>query len=186
MLLREVLAGLVGVVGPVLRPILNLTSALVCLTLAVLSLDDYRKARRGQAKDMALRLPDRLRRWVNAAVRRSTNARVFVLSSFVSGVVVSFIELACTGQVYVPIIQGLSDPAYQAQSTLDLIVYCLAFIAPLVAVFVATYTGTSSRQLGTLVQRHTAAVKLATAVLFLGIGLWLVYDVLRIWGLVVS
>ena len=83
-----------------------------------------------------------------------------------------------------PIIQGLSNPAYRAQSTLDLVVYCLAFVTPLVVVFVASYTGTGSRQLGTLLQRHTAGVKLATAVLFLGIGLWLAYDVLRIWGVI--
>ncbi len=184
MLLREVLAGLIGVVGPVLRPILNIAIALVCLALAILSFDDYRKARRGRVKDMALRLPDQLRWWANAAVRKSMNARAFVLASFVAGVVVSFIELACTGQVYVPIIQGLSNPTYRAQSTLTLIVYCLAFIAPLVAVLIASYTGTSSQQLGALLQRHTSAVKLATAVLFLGIGLWLAYDVLRIWGVV--
>lgn len=184
MLLREVLAGLVDVVGPVLRPILNLVIVLLCLVLAVLSLDDYFKARRGQVKKMSLRLPDQLRRWVNAVVRKSMNARAFVLASFVAGVVVSFIELACTGQVYVPIIQGLSNPAYRAQSTLDLIVYCLAFVTPLIAVFIASYTGTSSRQLGLLLQRHTATVKLAMAVLFLSVGLWLVYDVLRIWGVV--
>jgi len=184
MLLREVFAGLVDLVGPVLRPILNITIALVCLVLAILSLDDYRKARQGRVKDMALRLPDRLRRWVNAVVRKSMNARTFVLASFVAGVVVSFIELACTGQVYVPIIQGLTNPAYRAQSTLALIVYCLAFITPLVAVFVASYTGTNSRQLSALLQRHTATVKLATALVFLGIGLWLIYDILRIWGVV--
>jgi cytochrome c biogenesis protein CcdA/glutaredoxin len=184
MLLREVLAGLIGVVGPVLRPILNLAIVALCLILAMLSLDDYRKARRGRVKDMALRLPDRLRRWVNTTVRRSTKARAFVISSFVSGVVVSFIELACTGQVYVPIIQGLTNPAYRAQSTFVLVVYCLAFIAPLMAVFVAAYTGTSSRQLGTLLQQHTATVKLATAVVFLGIGVWLIYDILRMWGVV--
>ena len=184
MLLREVFAGLIDLVGPMLRPVLNLVIALVCLALAILSFDDYRKARRGRVKDMALRLPDRLRRWVNAAVRKSMNARAFVLASFVAGAIVSFIELACTGQVYVPIIQGLSNPDYRAQSTLDLVVYCLAFIAPLIVVFIASYTGTNSRRLGALLQRHTAAVKLATAVLFLGISLWLTYDVLRIWGVI--
>jgi len=184
MVLREILAGLIDLVGPVLRPILNSVIALACLALAILSFDDHRKARRGRVKDMALRLPDRLRKWVNAAVRKSMNAQALALSSFVAGVVVSFIELACTGQVYVPIIQGLSNPAYRAQSTLALIVYCLAFVTPLVVVFIASYTGTGSRQLGTLLQRHTASVKLVTAVLFLAIGIWLVYDVLRIWGVV--
>ena len=184
MLLRAILAGLIRLVGPVLRPILNLLTALLCLVLAILSLDDFLKARRGRVKDMALRLPDRLRKWINAVIRRSMSARTFVTASFVAGVIVSFVELACTGQVYVPIIQGLSNPAYRAQSTLGLIVYCLAFITPLVVVFFVSYMGTSSQQLGRLLQQHTGTVKLVTAILFLGIAFWLAYDVLRIWGLI--
>jgi cytochrome c biogenesis protein CcdA/thiol-disulfide isomerase/thioredoxin len=182
MLLREAFAGLTALVGPVLRPALNIVLALSCGVLAVLSFDDYRKARKGKAKDMTLRLPDRLRGWVNATIRRSSNVRGFVAAAFFAGVVVSFIELACTGWVYVPIIHNLSDPAYRAQSTLALILYCVVFIIPLVVVFVAVFLGTSSRQLGLLLQRNLALVKLVTALVFVGIGIWLLFDVVRVWG----
>ncbi|MBN1582221.1 MAG: hypothetical protein JXA89_16065 [Anaerolineae bacterium] len=184
MILRQVFAGLVDILGPVLRPILNTLMAVLCLILALLSLADFRKAHHGRTQDMTLRLPDRLRRWINKTIRQSMKAETFVAGAFVAGVVVSFIELACTGQVYVPIIQGLSNPDYRLQSTIGLIVYCIAFVLPLIAVFIVSYMGTSSRQLGTLLQKYTASVKLITAILFLGIGVWLIYDVLRIWGLI--
>lgn len=182
-ILREILSGLIGWTGPVLRPILNGVTALLCLILAILSFSDFQKARRGKTKDMALRLPDRLRLWINATIRQSMKARTFIIAAFVAGVVVSFIELACTGQVYVPIILGLSTPGYQGQALVALIVYCLAFIIPLVVVFIASYMGTSSQKLGVLLNRHTATIKLITAVLFLAIGIWLVYDTLHTWGL---
>jgi len=41
-------------------------------------------------------------------------------------------------------------------------------------------------QLDLLLQRHMAGVRLATGVLFVRIGLWLLYDGLRIWGMLSS
>lgn len=182
-ILREILSGLIGWTGPILRPILNALTALLCLILAILSFGDYHKARKGRTKHMTLRLPDRLRRWINATIRQSMQARTFVFAAFIAGVVVSFIELACTGQVYVPIILGLSTPGYRGQAFLALLVYCLAFVVPLIIVFIVSYMGTSSQKLGVLLNRHTATIKLITAMLFLAIGLWLVYDTLHTWGL---
>jgi cytochrome c biogenesis protein CcdA/thiol-disulfide isomerase/thioredoxin len=180
--LREVFAGLISWTGPVLRPILNIIMALVCILLAVLSFADFSKARQGRTKEMALRLPDRLRAWINATIRRSMKSGTLIAASFVAGVIISFIELTCTGQVYVPIILGLSVPGYRAQALVALVVYCLAFIMPLVIVFVISYLGTSSRTLGVFLQRHTATIKLITAVVFLVIGAWLLYDTLRVSG----
>jgi cytochrome c biogenesis protein CcdA len=180
--LRELLSGVISWTGPILRPILNGITAALCLILAILSFGDFSKARQGNAKDMTLRLPDRLRKWVNATIRQSMKSETLVAASFVAGVIVSFIELACTGQVYVPIILGLSTPGRRPQALMSLILYCLAFIVPLVIVFAITYMGTSSQKLGLFLQRHTSSIKLITAVLFLGIGLWLIYDTLRVWG----
>ena len=187
LLLRQALASAIELVGPILKPMLNVLTALVCVALAVLSFADYRKARRGRTRDMSLRLPDRLRRWINRTIRGSMNTGSLgrmVVGSFGAGVIVSFVELTCTGQVYVPIILGLSNPAYQGRALLSLIVYCLAFVVPLIVVFISAYMGTGSRQLGLFLQRHTATVKLVTAVLFIAISVWLLYDVLRVWGLV--
>lgn len=182
-ILRELLSGLIAWTGPVLRPILNAAMAVLCVILAALSLGDFVKARRGDTKDMTLRLPDKLRKWINATIRKSMRAETLIAASFVAGVVISFIELACTGQVYVPIILGLSTPGYRAQALLSLAVYCLAFIVPLVIVFVISFLGTNSRKLGIFLQKHTASIKLITAVLFVAIGLWLIYETLRVWGI---
>jgi len=200
LVLRQVLSGLIDLVGPILKPILNILTAVVCIVLAILSLSDYNKARRGRTKGMALRLPDKLRRWINATIRKSMQAGTsdgresteagtlnrLVVASFVAGVVVSFVELTCTGQVYAPIILGLSNPEYQGQALLSLVIYCLAFVVPLIVVFFVSFMGTSSQQLGQVLNRHTATVKLITAILFVAISLWLIYDVLRMWGTVAS
>ncbi len=148
------------------RWINGITTAL-CLVLAVGTLYDWWQARRGKATEMRLTMPTRLRRRVNQAIRERAGAKAFVPVTFVTGVVVSIIELACTGQVYLPtILFVLGVPEMQAQAGLYLVLYNLMFILPLVVVFVFAYLGTTSQQLGLLIHRHTAKVKLATAGLF--------------------
>lgn len=156
------------------RWIYGFTAAL-CLVLAVGSLYDWWQARRGKATEMRLAMPPRLRRRVNQAIRERAGARAFVPVTFVTGAVVSVIELACTGQVYLPtILFVLGVPEMQAQAGLYLVLYNLMFILPLVVVFVLAYFGTTSQQLGLLIHRHTAKVKLATAGLFLLLAAWMV------------
>jgi cytochrome c biogenesis protein CcdA len=181
-ILRELLSGLIAWTGPVLRPILNAVMAVLCIVLAILSLGDFLKARKGDTKEMTLRLPDKLRKWINATIRQSMRAETLVAASFAAGVIISFIELACTGQVYVPIILGLSTPGYRAQALFSLVVYCLAFVVPLIVVFIISFMGTNSRKLGMFLTKHTANIKLITAMIFIAIGLWLFYETLRVWG----
>ncbi|MGQ9595731.1 MAG: hypothetical protein ACUVXH_14560 [Anaerolineae bacterium] len=154
-------------------------TAALCLVLGGLSLSDYIKAKRGQAEEMRLRLPLRLRRWVNRVVRESMNVRTFVLSALVTGFVVSLIELACTGQVYLPtILFVLGVPSMRARAFAYLLLYNLVFILPLVVVFVLAYFGTSSERLTIFLGRHTSTIKLATAGLFVllagGLALYVV------------
>ncbi len=150
-------------------------TAVLCLVLAAGSLYDWWQARRGKAKDMRLAMPTWLRRRVNQAIRERAGAKAFVPVTFVTGVVVSVIELACTGQVYLPtILFVLGVPEMQAQAGFYLVLYNLMFILPLVVVFVLAYFGTTSQQLGLLIHRHTAKVKLATAALFLLLAGWMV------------
>ncbi len=156
------------------RWIYGITTAL-CLLLAAGSLYDWWQARRGKSTEMRLTLPTRLRRWVNRTIRRGGGTRAFVPFTFVTGILVSLIELACTGQVYLPtILFVLGVPEMQAQAGLYLVLYNLMFILPLVVVFVLAYFGTTSQQLGMLIHRHTAKVKLATAGLFFLLAGWMV------------
>jgi len=149
-------------------------TALFCLALAVFSFLDYLKARRGEFQTMTLRIPPRLRQRINRAIREGAQARAFVPVAFVTGFVVSIIELACTGQVYLPtIIFVMGMPEMQGQAFLYLLLYNLAFILPLVVVFGLAYFGTTSEQLGIFINRRTAMIKLGTVLLFLVLAGWL-------------
>jgi hypothetical protein len=159
-----------------LRPwVYGLTAAL-CLILAAYSFLDYRRARGGDMKAMALRIPLRLRQRINRTVRRGAKAQAFVPVALVTGFAVSLLELACTGQVYLPtIIFVMGRPDMQSRAFSYLLLYNLAFILPLVAVFGLAYFGTTSRELGLFINRRAAAIKLATALLFVVLAGWLLY-----------
>ena len=153
-------------------------TALLCAVLAVFSILDALKARRGDLGDMALNLPHGLRMRINAIIRRSRRSRAFVTGAFFTGVVVSFLELACTGQVYLPtIIFMVSRPEMRVRAVAFLLFYNLLFILPLVIVFVLAYFGTGSKQLTRFLQRRAAMVKLGMAALFIALAVWLTFSV---------
>jgi cytochrome c biogenesis protein CcdA/peroxiredoxin len=151
-----------------------IATAVVCAVLAALSVRDYFLARRGRLKDMSLNLPHALRTRIHAVIRRGKRARYFVAGAFATGLVVSILELACTGQVYLPtIIFVTSVPELRATALGYLVLYNLLFVLPLVVVFVAVYLGTSSQQLTDWLRRHAQAVKLGLAAFFALMALWL-------------
>ena len=151
----------------------------LCLVLAWGSYSDYRKAREGRLKDMTLKLPDRMRGWIRRLIREGSSSRNFILSSFGVGLGVSLVELACTGQVYLPtIIFVLGIPEWRSQATLALLLYNVMFILPLILIFGVVYFGTTSQQLIQWMSAHAGGVKLGTAVLFLLLAGWLGYSII--------
>ena len=160
------------------RLIYGLT-ALICLALAGLSLWDYLKIRRGQLTDIALQLPKALKQRIHHTIRTRSRMKGYITAAFVAGVLVSVFELACTGQVYLPTIvfvTGVSE--LRATAVAYLVLYNVMFVAPLIAVFMVTYLGTNSRQLTAKFQANAGLVKLATALLFGVLGVWLGYLVM--------
>jgi len=156
------------------RWVIGLTG-LLCALLAILSIRDYLKARRGEIRDMALVMPESLRQRARAVIRRTSSARAFAFLALPTGAIISLLELACTGQVYLPtIVFVISVSGLQAQAVLLLLLYNLMFILPLVIVFVLVYFGTTSLQLGLFLHSHAATVKLGTALLFAALAAWLI------------
>jgi cytochrome c biogenesis protein CcdA/glutaredoxin len=153
-------------------------TGLLCAVLAVLSLLDFLKARRGEIGDMSLNLPHGLRMRINAVIRRGRGSQAFVAGSFVTGIVVSFLELACTGQVYLPtIIFVVSQPELRGRAVAFLVLYNVLFILPLAVVFTLAYYGTGSRQLTRFLQERAAMVKLGMTLLFAALAAWLTFAV---------
>ena len=170
----DLMGGLLTTLG---RWVYGLT-ALLCAVLAVFSFLDFLKARRGEIGDMSLNLPHSLRMRINAVIRRGRSSRTFVAGSFVTGVLVSFLELACTGQVYLPtIIFVVSQPELRVRALTFLVLYNLLFVLPLVVVFILTYYGTGSKQLTRFLQKRAGTVKLGMALLFAALATWLTTSV---------
>jgi len=153
-------------------------TGLLCAVLAVFSFLDFLRARRGETGDMTLNLPHSLRMRINAVIRKGRRSEAFVVGAFVTGVVVSFLELACTGQVYLPtIVFVMSQPEMRVRAFVFLVLYNLLFVLPLVVVFILAYYGTGSKQLTRFLQRRAATVKLGMTLLFAALATWLTVSV---------
>lgn len=153
------------------RTWLNRLLGMVALLLAWLSLRDGWRALRGDLSQMTLQLPDFLKSRIRGVIREHSRSSRFVIAAFVSGLIISFLELACTGQVYLPTIVYMLRQG-SVSALVSLVAYNLAFVLPLVVIFVLAYGGMKSEALIRFQERHTALVRFATAALFF--GLWLV------------
>jgi hypothetical protein len=115
---------------------------------------------------------------INRIIRRSRRARAYVGAAFATGAAVSLIELACTGQVYLPtMIFVMGVPELRVRALLYLVLYNLMFVLPLVVVFTLAFRGTTSRQLTRFLQNRASTVKLAMSGLFFALSAWLLYAV---------
>ena len=164
----------------VVSTIVYALTALLCLVLAVLSIRDFFTARKGELEDMALNLPKALRKRINATIHDSKKIGSYVVGAFVSGVLISLLELACTGQIYLPTIIFMSSvPELRGKAIGYLLLYNLMFIIPLIVVFILAYYGTTSKQLSAFLKKHAAAVKLGMAAVFLTLAIWLIITLLK-------
>lgn len=155
--------------------VLNWLLALACLWIAWLSFRDAKRAREGRLKEMTLQLPAFLKERIRGVIRSGARSHRFILAAFASGVVISVLELACTGQVYLPtIVYAMKSGATSAWGFL--LLYNVAFILPLIAVFVLAWRGMTSDALIRFQQNHTAGVKTALGCLFLLLFLMLVWS----------
>jgi len=164
----------------VVSKVVYILTAALCLVLAVLSVRDFIKVREGDLNDMALKLPEPLRKRINQTVREGRKSSSYFIGAFVTGLLVSLLELACTGQIYLPVIISMSSvPAMRGQAILYLVLYNLMFIVPLIIVFILAYFGTTSKQFTEFLKKHAGAVKIGMAIVFLLLAAWLIVSLLK-------
>ncbi len=155
-----------------------LLAAIGTFTLAFLSLYDAIKARQGKVKEMSLQLPKSLKLRIHKVIREQTRTSGVIIGALAIGFAISALELVCTGQVYLPTITFVMGvEGMRANALLYLVLYNLMFVTPLLVVFGFVYWGTTSAQLGGMLQRHLMPVKLGTGVLLFGLGIWLFLSV---------
>ncbi len=153
---------------------MNYVFAAFALLAAFLSFRDAALASRGRMDQMTLQLPGFLKSRIRDSIRAGAKARRFIIAAFVTGLVVSLLELACTGQVYAPIIYQIQQG--RGGAVLWLLAYNLAFILPLVIIFLATWLGLRSEHLMAFQKKHTGTVKCALGFLFIVLALLILFS----------
>jgi len=139
--------------------------------LGFLSLYDFVLCRRGRASNMLLQMPAFLKSQVHGVIRKEVRVNRYILAAVATGFVVSILELACTGQVYLPTILFVSRAQeFRINAIGYLAIYNMMFIIPLLVVFSLVYLGTGSEKLSAWFQTNVSWVKLATAGLFFALA----------------
>jgi len=156
-----------------LAMVMNLAMGLFALVVAVLSLRDGWLCLRGRMGEMTLQLPDAVKNRIHGVIRSKARHHRFVAMAFGVGAFISVLELACTGQVYAPTILYMLQ-AGEGSAVGYLLLYNLAFVVPLAAVFAAAFYGMTSEALVGFMRRHAAWVKFGLAGVFLMLALLLI------------
>lgn len=150
--------------------------------LTSLSVRDWLRARAGSARDMTLKLPRRLVGVSHSTIRRLVGSPAFLALAFVAGLAISLLELLCTGQIYLPTLMYIaSTESLRGRALALLLVYVALFTLPVLVLTVAAYVGVTSERIAQWGKRHTAGAKLALAVVFGLLTIYLVAFSLDVW-----
>lgn len=146
--------------------------ALLALGLGVYHFSDYIKYKTtGQTKGCDLKLYNRLRALVD---RRKDSLIILAAGAFASGFIIALLESVCTGQVYLPTIAFVTKVAnLRLQALFYLVLYNLAFILPLVIIFLLACEGATSEKFSLFTQRHYGGIKITYTLVFFGLAILL-------------
>jgi len=150
--------------------ILYLIIGAFTLALAVLSMVDYfqiKKIYDGGKGTVMLKLPDPVRWKIFRITEKHLESSHFVYFAFFTGVLVSVLELICTGQIYLPTIIYMLTAGRKAAAISYLIIYCLMFIVPLLIIFLVYYAGLSSEKIDVFGKKNIGLIKILNIIVFL-------------------
>ena len=144
-----------------------------CLTLALsyYSFQDYfslKAAEEGKESKVTLQLPAWLKLQIHDFIHNYSNVKYIIPFGFCLGVVVSFLEFFCTGQIYLPTIMYMvSIPELALKAVFYLLLYTFVFTLPLLIIFIIVLIGSKSGRMKAMNRRQVQIVKLLTGFLFL-------------------
>ncbi|MBU1888111.1 MAG: hypothetical protein KKB46_02830 [Candidatus Omnitrophica bacterium] len=159
---------------------INIAIGSLAFILGILSLVDYIRFKRTKnTNTIILKLPQAIKNRIHSVIgsdfrtEKSAKKNLFRIAwiAFTTGFIVSVLESFCTGQVYLPTIAFvLRIPDRKISAFFYLVIYNLAFIMPLIAVFFLGFFGATSKTFSSFMERRMGLVKLSTAVLFFALG----------------
>ena len=172
------------------RKVFNISIGAFSIILGALSYYDlvtFKKTK--DTRGLILQLPERVKKRIYAIIGwhyrkpkeqrgRVSKPHVFrlIISALVTGFLVSFLELVCTGQLYLPTIKfALKMTPLKLQALGYLLLYNLMFIAPLLIIFILALLGVTSEQFSKVLRKHIVTLKALMMILFFSLGIALIW-----------
>lgn len=122
----------------------------------------------------SLAIPKRFVKTIEKSASRTTG----VASAMLFGVLVTLIELPCTGAPYLAIITMMSQSGVQfASALLLLLLYNLVFVLPLIIIIYLAYKGVAYKKIESWRREHKGKMRLAVGLMLLGIATWIITTV---------
>lgn len=91
----------------------------------------------------------------------------------IAGVIVSLVELPCTGQVYLAILSLMSRNEFRTQAHLYLLLYNFIFVLPLIIILFTAAWGLDINRLQNLRKNTRKIIKVLIGIIMIILGLWL-------------
>ena len=158
-----------------LRILHDVVMVVLALLLFVLSFLSFRDALRFRKipvfSVVTLKLPEGVKVLIRKIAMESWSGPAVVVAGLGCGLLVTLLDALCTGQVYVPVLALIAHEPGAWRSFAFLIAYNLAFIAPLVAVFVI-FSGTSDAfRMAKCSSKNVIPAKIALGIVFAVLGI---------------
>ncbi len=172
--------------------IANIAIGLFSIVLACLAVFDFFKYRKtGQTEGLSLQLPQSVKNRIHYVIglhyRKTKSSQTeqqvlqkhilrLVITALFTGFLVSILEAICTGQTYLPTITFiLKTTGFKLQAFGYLLLYNFMFVVPLLIIFFFALLGVTSGQFSHFLKRHLLTLKILMAVLFFGLGVFLIW-----------
>lgn len=166
---------------PVLLTLYSIV-VLLSIIIAIQNVREYSSIKKGDFSQIKLQLPKKIKHTIHRIIRNKSMSKALYITAFGMGIVISVLEFACTGQVYLPTIMYiLSAGTSMASAYAYLFIYNLAFIIPLATICIVIYSGKEVMEVSHVFIKKMHYIKLSTAIFFFtiaGIMLYQIYAIL--------
>lgn len=137
-------------------------------------IDAYNFKKTNNTKSIKLQLPDVLKKQIHKVINGNLKQSNLVIGAVVTGFIVTILETFCTGQTYLPAIQGMvKTDGLRIEGWIRLLFYNFLFVLPLLFVMIAAYFGLTWNKLAKETQKHMVHLKVLLGVVMTLLAVYL-------------
>ncbi len=119
------------------------------------------------------------KRFVSTIETKAQGTTKGLWTAFIFGVILTLVELPCTGAPYLAILTLMSQSGYAYITALPLLLYYnVIFVLPLIVIIFLAYRGFAMKRLEGWREEHRGAMRLYIGLFLLAIGIWIITAVI--------